>query len=107
MFAFIEISGRQVKVSEGKTFEVFRIKGKKGEKVEFEPVSFYDGKNLLVDKKDLEKVKVVCEIMGEKKGEKIYSFKKKPKTGYKKGIGHRDKLMVFKVDKIVTPNDTK
>jgi len=101
MFAFIEISGRQVKVSEGETFEVFRIEAKKGKKVEFEPVSFYDGKDLIVDKKDLEKVKVICEIIEEKKGEKIYSFKKKPKTGYKKGIGHRDRLMVLKVEKII------
>ena len=105
MFAFIEVSGRQIKVNEGESFEAFKVKAKTGEKIEFEPVSFYDGENLVTDKKDLEKIKVVCEIMEEKKGKKVYSFKKKPKSGYKKGIGHRDRLMVFKVEKIV--NDIK
>jgi len=55
---------------------------------------------LLTDKEKLKDIKVICEIIEEKKGEKIYSFKKKAKTGYKRGIGYRDTLVRIKVNKI-------
>ena len=102
MFAFVELSGRQIKVSEGSKFEIFRLKDKKvGDKIEIEPVCFFDGKEVITEKDKLKNIKVVCEIIEEKKGDKIYVFKKKAKTGYKKGYGHRDRLMVLKVENIV------
>ncbi len=101
MYAFIDIGGKQIKVKEGQKFEIFRLKSKKvGEKIEFSPVCFYDGKQLILEKDDLERVKVICEIIEEKKGKKIDVFKKKAKTGYKRKIGHRNRLMVLKVESI-------
>ncbi len=98
MDAFVELGGKQVRVREGMEFSVFRLKGKKaGNKVDLHPVCFMDDKEIIVDSKRLKDIKVSCEVVSEKKGKKIYSFKKKPKTGYKKGYGHRDSLTVLKV----------
>ncbi len=102
MDAFVEMSGKQIRVTEGMEFCTFRLKGKKvGDKVELSPVCCIDGDNIIVDEKKLKGIKVVCDILSERKGQKIYSFKKKPKTGYKKGYGHRDRLMTLKVASII------
>ncbi len=98
MDAFVELSGKQIRVNEGMEFSTFRLKGKKpGDKVEIHPICFIDGDDIIVDKKQLKNIKVIFEVLGEKEGRKIYSFKKKPKTGYKKGYGHRDSLTLLKV----------
>lgn len=98
MDAFVELSGKQVRVKEGMEFSVLKLKGKKtGDKVEIHPVCYMDGDDIIVDKKKLKGIKVVCDVLEEKKGKKLYSFKKKAKTGYKKGYGHRDRLTVLKV----------
>lgn len=102
MYAFIEIGGKQFKVKEGLKFETFRIKNKKvGDELELTPVCFFDGKNLITEQEKLKNAKVICEILEEKKGEKIYVFRKNPKTGYRRGIGHRDRLMVLRVKSIM------
>ncbi len=101
MDVFVDISGKQVRVKEGMVFSTFRLKDKKvGEQIELTPVCCIDEKGIITESKKLKDIKVICDIVEEKKGEKIYSFKKKPKTGYKRGYGHRDRLMVLKVSKI-------
>ncbi|HNS33216.1 MAG TPA: 50S ribosomal protein L21 [bacterium] len=103
MDALIDFGGKQVRVKKDMEFTVLKLKDKKvGEKVELSPVCIMDDSNsIITEKGKLQNFHVVCEIIGEKKGEKIYSFKKKPKTGYKRGIGYRDSLMVLKVENII------
>lgn len=101
MEAFVELAGKQVKVKEGMELSVLRIKDKKaGDKIKLTPLCCVDGNDIIVDKKELKNIKVICDIVGEKKGEKLYSFKKKPKTGYKRGCGYRESLTVLKVAEI-------
>ncbi len=101
MFAFVRFGNTEVKVTEGDVVEVFRTGAKAGEKLELSPILCYDGKKIITDAKKLAAIKVMCEVVEEKKGEKIYCFHKQPKTGFKKGIGHRDRLLVVKVEKII------
>ena len=101
MYAFVQISGRQYKVTEGQMFETFVTGGKPGEKVEMTPIAYFNGTEMVVEKTSLQKAKVFCEVLAEKKGKKVYSFRKTHKTGFKKGVGHRDHLVVLKVEKIV------
>jgi len=65
------------------------------------PVCVIDGEKVITEKDKLENISVVCEIIEEKKGKKLYVFRKTAKTGFKKGKGHRDKLTVLKVKSIV------
>ncbi|MCK9265585.1 50S ribosomal protein L21 [bacterium] len=103
MDALIDLGGTQVRVKKGLEFTILKLKDKKvGEKVEFTPICILDDKDsIIVEEEKLKNFLVQCEIISEKKGKKIYSFKKKAKTGYKRGIGYRDSLMVLKVENIV------
>jgi len=100
MYAFVDIGKKQFKVTEGMTFEVLTLGKKVGETVEFVPVFCCDDTTAIADKKKLASLKVVCQVVEEKQGKKIYSFQKKAKTGYKKGVGNRDHLTVLKVERI-------
>lgn len=102
MYAFVEIGGKQIKVKEGLKFSVFRLKDKKvGEEIELKPVCLIDNNEIITEKEKLENVRVICEVLEEKKGKKIYVFRKTAKTGYRRGIGHRDRLTILKVKSII------
>jgi len=99
MYACIKIGGKQFCVSEGDRIEI-PLKAKVGEEIEITPLGFHNGKEFITEKEKLEKILVKCNVVEKKKGEKIYSFKKKAKTGYKRGIGYRDILCVVEISKI-------
>ncbi|HOV21719.1 MAG TPA: 50S ribosomal protein L21 [Candidatus Ratteibacteria bacterium] len=100
MYGFIDIGGKQYKVEKGKKFDVFNLNKKVEDIVEFNPVCFFDDKDLITEEDKLKNISIICKVLEEKKGEKIYVFKKKAKTGYKKGYGHRDHITVLKVEDI-------
>jgi len=101
MEAIIEIGKKQFLVSEGSTLEVFRPRGATvGSSLEIRPVACIDGKELITDPSTLSKITVRCTVESEKKGKKVYVFRKTAKTGYRRGIGHRDRLVVLRVEKL-------
>ncbi|MCL5408528.1 MAG: 50S ribosomal protein L21 [Candidatus Omnitrophica bacterium] len=102
MYSIVSISGKQFLVKEGDILEVYKLQQKKGEKFEISDVVALekDGR-LIMDKDGLKNCKVIAEVIKEKKGEKIYSFKKKSKTGYKRGVGYRDSVTVLKISQII------
>ncbi|RKY32037.1 MAG: 50S ribosomal protein L21 [Candidatus Omnitrophota bacterium] len=106
MYVWIEIGGKQHRVWEGDKIEI-PLKAKVGDELEITPIGFYDGKNLITEKEKLEKILVKCNVIEKKKGEKIYSFKKKAKTGYKRKIGYRDTLCVVEIKEIIDKNKEK
>lgn len=103
MYSIVSISGKQFLVKEGDVLEVYKLSQKKGEKVEINNVIALekDGK-LIIKKEELKDCKVIAEVINEKKGDKVYSFKKKSKTGYKRGIGYRDSISVLKISQIIS-----
>jgi len=100
-FAVIEISGTQLKVVEGKEYEITKISGNKGDKVEIKEV-------LLVSEDDdvklgtpyVDGAKVTLEITSQKKGEKIDGLKYKAKSRYRKHYGFRPQITKVLVKKI-------
>jgi large subunit ribosomal protein L21 len=98
-YAVVEVGGNQHRVSEGDFIMVDRIADKEGAKVALKPLMLR-GKDVVIDAKGLEKVKVEAIIRGHERGEKIRVFKFKPKRGYKKTQGHRQELTRLEVTKI-------
>ncbi|MFT4049140.1 MAG: 50S ribosomal protein L21 [Solirubrobacterales bacterium] len=98
-YAVVEVGGNQHRVSEGDFIMVDRIKGDEGSKVALKPLMLR-GKDVVLDAKGLEKVKVEATIRGHERGDKIRVFKFKPKRGYKKTQGHRQELTRLEVTKI-------
>ncbi len=89
-FAVVEVKGTQLKVFEGKKYEVDFMEGEKGSDVVLDKVLlFSDGKKTSIGKPYLEKVKVHSIIDSQKKGEKIDGLIYKAKARYRKRYGHR------------------
>lgn len=85
MYAIIEASGKQYRVEEGNTVKMDLLDKKIGDTVEFKSIIISDkGKKITTVP-----AKVTGRVKGCTKDKKIIVFKKRPKKGYKKTIGHR------------------
>lgn len=100
-FAVIEISGSQLKVFEGKKYEVDYIEGEKESKLELDKVLLIDnGKKVILGKPYIPKAKVTAIIDSQKKGEKIKGLIFKAKSRYRKHYGHRSLVTRLLIKKI-------
>jgi len=90
MRAVIETGGKQYLVSPGDKIKIEKIKGKKGDKVEFTNVLLLEkNKKVEIGKPVIKKAKVVGEILKQGREDKVIVFKYKPKKRYKKKKGHK------------------
>lgn len=101
MFAIVEITGKQYKVTENDKIEVDKLKEEKG-KVSFDTVLMYakDEKNVEIGTPYVKGAKVEAEIVDTTRGEKIRVYKMKPKKRYARTIGHRRDLTVLEIKNI-------
>jgi len=89
MYAIIRAGGKQAKVRSGDVIQVERVKNA-GETIEFRPLLVVDDDgNTFSSPSDLENATVTAKVLGEVKGDKVEIFKYKPKTGYRRRMGHR------------------
>ncbi|MCB8915650.1 MAG: 50S ribosomal protein L21 [Thermoleophilales bacterium] len=96
MYAVVESGGKQYRVEKGTVLVVDRLKAEQGDKVALKPVMFKD-KEVVVDAKGLEKVKIEATVTEHLRGDKIKVFKYKPKKGYSRRAGHRAELTRLEV----------
>ena len=108
-YAIVQTGGKQYRVSKNDTIEVEKLvrvtglpSGKAaGKPVMLDEVLFYsDGKKVEIGKPYLKGVKVQCEVLGDVKGKKVVSFKYKRRKGYRRKVGHRQKLTMLKIQDI-------
>ncbi len=97
VYAVVRAGGRQEKVEVGSIVVLDRIKADENGNVELVPVLHVDGETITHDAKDLAKIKVTAEVVGDLRGPKIVIQKFKNKTGYKKRQGHRQELTRIKI----------
>ncbi|HKM19715.1 MAG TPA: 50S ribosomal protein L21 [Candidatus Dojkabacteria bacterium] len=92
-FAVIEIAGVQLKVYKGKEYEVNKLEGKKGDKIEVKEVLLVsDGKDTKIGKPYVDGAVVKLEITSQKKGEKIEGFKYAAKARQRTRYGYRPSI---------------
>jgi len=103
MYAIIRAGGKQAKVKAGDVIEIERVKDAV-DSLTFTPIMVVgeDG-STLTDRDSLSDVKVVAEVLGETKGDKIDIFKYKNKTGYRRHMGHRQTYTQIRVTSIDLP----
>ena len=100
-FAVIAISGVQLKVYEGKEYEVNKLTGDKGDKLEItEVLLIADGEDIKMGTPYIEGSKVSLEISSQKRGVKINGLKYKAKSRYRKHFGSRPFITKVLVKKI-------
>ena len=96
-YAIVETGGKQYRVEEGDIFVVDRLAADEGAKVSLRAVMFRDEDNVVLEPKELEKVKVEAKIAAHERGPKIMVFKYKAKKGYRRRQGHRSELTRLEV----------
>jgi large subunit ribosomal protein L21 len=110
MFAILETGGKQYKVSEGDILEVELLPAElvKKNSASLSTVLLLQGdKDLLIGDPYVKHAKVKAKVLEEIKGEKIRIFKMKPKKGYRKAQGHRQKLHKIQIEKIEIKSPSK
>lgn len=90
MYAIVDISGKQFKVSKDDKILVPKIAGEAGRDVDLERVLLVSDKSkVTVGKPLVEGAAVKAKILGFERGKKVLVFKKKRRKGFEVKRGHR------------------
>lgn len=101
-YVIVETGGKQYKVSQGDTLLVEKIEGEKGSSVKLDRVLLVsDNKKVHIGKPYLPGSHLVCEVLGQVRGEKVTSLKFRRRKGYRRKWGHRQSLTHLKVKETV------
>ncbi len=101
MYAIIETGGKQYRVSEGEVIFIEKVEVNEGEVVEFDRVLTVvtDG-DIVIGKPVVIGAKVSGKVVSHGKGKKIFVFKYKAKSNYRKRQGHRQPYTKVLIEKI-------
>ena len=102
MYAIIKTGGKQYKVEEGISLTVEKLdEAEAGQEVTLGEVLFVaDGDKAIVGKPVIEGASVTAKVISQKRAPKILVFKRKPKKGIKKMIGHRQYVTELQITSI-------
>jgi large subunit ribosomal protein L21 len=101
MYAIIEDSGTQFKVTTGDTIKIDRKVGEDEKTVTFDQVLLVAGEGQpKVGAPTLAGVTVTADVIRAVKGPKVISVKHKRRKGYYKRTGHRQKYTAVKISAI-------
>ncbi len=107
IYAIIETSGKQYRVSPGQVIEVDHLDVAEGNAVELDKVLLIgDGDRVTMGTPTVEGAKVLATSRGEGKGNKITIFRYKSKVRYRKKTGHRQLYTRLAIDKIIETEAT-
>lgn len=101
MYAVLATGGKQYRVAPGDKLEVEKLGVEPGQSVTFDQVMLVnnDGQ-VTVGTPTLPGASVLADVLEQKRGDKVVSFKLKRRKGYRKKIGHRQSLTVLQVKEI-------
>jgi len=102
MYAVIETGGKQYRVEVGTELEIELLKADPGETVAFDRVLLIaDGDTASIGTPIVANGSVAGEILRRDRGEKLISFKYRPKARRRVKKGHRQELMIVRISDIV------
>jgi large subunit ribosomal protein L21 len=102
MYAVIETGGKQYRVEVGTELEVELLDAGPGESVAFDRVLLVaDGDAASIGRPVVANASVAAEIVRRDRGDKVMSFKYRPKARRRVKKGHRQELTVIRISDIV------
>jgi large subunit ribosomal protein L21 len=102
MYAVIETGGKQYRVEVGTELEIERLEAGPGESVAFDRILLIaDGDAASIGRPVVANASVSGEILRQDRGEKLISFKYRPKARSRVKKGHRQELTVVRISDIV------
>jgi large subunit ribosomal protein L21 len=101
MYAVIATGGKQYRVQPGDTLRVEKLESEAGKTIEFTDVLLVaDGDNVRIGTPRIEGAKVVAEVVGNVRGEKLRIYKYRRRKGYRRKTGHRQTYTALKISAI-------
>ena len=101
MYAILELSGRQYKVTTQDVIEVNRLASNDGDKITFEKVLLVaEGDNVEIGQPYVKGASVEAEVLEQTQGKKVFAYRYLRRKDSHKKTGHRQKLTKLKVLKI-------
>src|SRR6187549_2824933 len=102
MYAVIETGGKQYRVEVGTELEIELLDEGAGETVSFPRVLLVaDGEAASIGRPVVENASVSAEVLRRDRGDKVISFKYRPKARRRVKKGHRQELTVIRISDIV------
>lgn len=101
MYAIIETGGKQLRVSEGRTFRVDRLAADTGSEISIDKVLMVGGSSFSVGAPYVSGARVTAEVVEHFRGEKIVVFKKRRRKDSRRKQGHRQDYTTIRVKSIV------
>jgi large subunit ribosomal protein L21 len=100
-YAVIATGGKQYLVAKGEKIQVEKLEGKTGDKITFDQVlATVTDKDYTLGKPTVEGAAVQATITKQGRGRKIEVLKYKPKSKYRRKIGHRQAYTEVEITKI-------
>ena len=101
MFAIVNISGKQYRVTKGDQVKVPSLNTEAGKKINFDQVLLTDdGKIVKVGNPLIKGISVLGTVINHGRDRKIVIFKKKRRKGYRRKNGHRQGYTLVQIDAI-------
>jgi large subunit ribosomal protein L21 len=98
MYAIFKALGHQFKVAKGDTLKLPLMEAEPGSKITFSDVLLTsDGSTINAGTPFVANASVEAEVLGEKKGEKLYIFKFKRRKNYRRKTGHRQRYTEVRI----------
>jgi large subunit ribosomal protein L21 len=102
MFAVIKTGGKQYRVAAEDVITIGKVKGERGEIVEFGEVLLLGGEDVQVGSPTVAGAAVAGEVVDQARGPKIIAFKKRRRKNSRRKRGHRQELTVIRITEILT-----
>ena len=98
MYAVVQLSGRQYRVSPGDEIFVEKLDAEPGSELKLNVMLLADDSGAItVGKPLVEGRQVTAQVVGDQKGEKLVIFKYHSKKRYRKKTGHRQNYTKIKI----------
>ena len=98
MYAVVQLSGRQYRVSPGDEIFVEKLVAEPGSELKLNVMLLADDNGAItVGKPLVEGRQVTAQVVGDQKGEKLVIFKYHSKKRYRKKTGHRQSYTKIKI----------
>jgi large subunit ribosomal protein L21 len=94
----------QYRVEEGQTLDIDLMEAEPGSQIELGEVLLIGGGAPVVGTPTVAGAKVLANVIGEQKGEKIVVFRYKNKKRYRRRTGHRQRYTRITINQIVGVN---
>jgi len=110
MFAVFKTGGKQYRVAAEDVLQVEKVKGDRGEIVEFGEVLLVGGETVTLGAPTVSGATVAAEVLDQSRGPKVIAFKKRRRKNSRRKRGPRQEFTLIRITEILTegrkPNKT-